>query len=114
MTVRATDDERKAVVAALRRHFVDGRLTVEEYADRVERVWTAPTREGVDGALHDLPLLPSSPVRPVRGRRHGEHQLPGESCRPTSERFRDPTTNRVMRVWVDVVDGSRHYVEEAF
>ena len=111
--VRITDAERQAVVVALRRHFVDGRITMDEYTDRVEQVWEAEHREVADKVLADLPLLPTGPARPPSGQRHGETGLPGESCRPTSERFRDPTTGRVVRVWVDVVDGSRHYVEDA-
>ncbi len=31
---------------------------------------------------------------------------------PTQERFRDPTTGKIMRVWVDPADQSRHYVPE--
>ena len=31
--------------------------------------------------------------------------------RPTAERFRDPRTNRVMRVWEDA-GGARHYVAD--
>jgi hypothetical protein len=31
---------------------------------------------------------------------------------PTDERFRDPTTRAVMRVWIDPEDQSRHYVPE--
>jgi len=31
---------------------------------------------------------------------------------PTDERFRDPTTRAIMRVWVDPADLSRHYVPE--
>ena len=45
-------------------------------------------------------------------RRHGESQLPSEDWERTDEVFRDPTTKRFMRVWVDPRDGSRHYVPE--
>jgi hypothetical protein len=31
---------------------------------------------------------------------------------PTKERFIDPSTQRVMRVWVDPGDHTRHYVAE--
>jgi hypothetical protein len=31
---------------------------------------------------------------------------------PTNERFRDPSTSTVLRVWVDPADQSRHYVPE--
>ena len=45
-------------------------------------------------------------------RRHGESNLPSEDWQRTDEVFRDPTTKRFMRVWVDPRDGSRHYVPE--
>ena len=45
-------------------------------------------------------------------RRHGESELPAGDWERTDEVFRDPTTNRLMRVWVDPRDGSRHYVPE--
>jgi hypothetical protein len=44
--------------------------------------------------------------------RHGEGATPTEDWRWTDEVFRDPTTKRMMRVWVDPKDGSRHYVTE--
>ena len=46
-------------------------------------------------------------------RRHGESQTPADGWRRTDEIFVDPTTDRRMRVWVDPVDGSRHYIAES-
>jgi hypothetical protein len=46
-------------------------------------------------------------------RRHGESTLPSSNWHPTDESFRDPSSGRLMRVWVDPLDGSRHYVPEA-
>ncbi|MEA2502926.1 MAG: hypothetical protein QOH66_513 [Actinomycetota bacterium] len=45
-------------------------------------------------------------------RRHGESPVAAPGWVPTEESFRDPSTGRIMRVWVDPVDGSRHYVPE--
>jgi hypothetical protein len=45
-------------------------------------------------------------------RRHGESQMPADGWQRTDEVFVDPTTDRRMRVWVDPVDGSRHYIAE--
>jgi len=45
-------------------------------------------------------------------RRHGESPGPEEGWTRTEEVFRDPSTDRIMRVWVDPKDGSRHYVPE--
>lgn len=43
-------------------------------------------------------------------RRHGETTLPAGHWNPTDESFRDPSSGRLMRVWVDPADGTRHYV----
>jgi hypothetical protein len=45
-------------------------------------------------------------------RRHGESQTPADGWARTDEVFVDPGTERRMRVWVDPVDGTRHYVAE--
>jgi hypothetical protein len=45
-------------------------------------------------------------------RRHGESPVPASHWQSTSEVFRDPSSGRVMRVWLDPVDGSRHYVPD--
>ncbi len=44
-------------------------------------------------------------------RRHGESDRPRPDWRRTEEVFNDPSTNRVMRVWLDAA-GERHYVAE--
>ena len=44
-------------------------------------------------------------------RRHGESDAPEAGWTPTDEVFKDPGTNRTMRVWVDG-GGDRHYVPE--
>ena len=45
-------------------------------------------------------------------RRHGESDQPAGRWTPTDELFKDPGTNRTMRVWLDRA-GERHYVPEA-
>jgi hypothetical protein len=45
-------------------------------------------------------------------RRHGESDRPQPDWRPTDEVFNDPSTDRVMRVWLDGA-GERRYVPEA-
>ncbi len=44
-------------------------------------------------------------------RRHGESDRPQSDWRSTDEVFKDPSTNRTMRVWIDTA-GERHYVAE--
>jgi hypothetical protein len=62
--LRVGQAERDAVVAALARHFADGRLTVEEYEERVEGALAARTGHDLEPLLADLPAEP--PVRPAR------------------------------------------------
>ncbi|MDQ1680225.1 MAG: hypothetical protein QOI42_1084 [Frankiaceae bacterium] len=45
-------------------------------------------------------------------RRHGEEAAPRAHWQRTDEVFVDPTTNRLMRVWVDRASGERHYVPD--
>jgi hypothetical protein len=44
-------------------------------------------------------------------RRHGESDQPQPGWTPTDECFKDPGTDRTMRVWLDHA-GERHYVPE--
>jgi uncharacterized membrane protein YraQ (UPF0718 family) len=45
-------------------------------------------------------------------RRHAEAAVPQSGWTQTPEAFRDPSSGRLMRVWVDQA-GARHYVPEA-
>jgi len=45
-------------------------------------------------------------------RRHGESDGPEPGWVPTDEVFKDPITDRTMRVWADT-GGGRHYLPEA-
>jgi hypothetical protein len=82
----------------------------------------AETHEQAAAVMADLPPLPpaadSSPLRDsgltrrARWRRgHGHADAAQADWQPTDERFRDPRTNLIMRVWVDSL-GGRHYVPE--
>jgi hypothetical protein len=62
--IRASDAEREHTVELLQRHSVDGRLTLEEFAGRMERAYDAKTREELDELTRDLPETSArSPAR---------------------------------------------------
>jgi uncharacterized protein DUF1707 len=105
------DDDRERLFERLSRHAAAGRLDFAELERRVEAVAAARTREQAAAALADLPPLPGDPLpaRAHRRRGHGHADAAEADWRPTNERFRDPRTNRVMRVWEDPA-GRRHYV----
>jgi hypothetical protein len=50
-------------------------------------------------------------VMSVFVRRHGEDAGPRPGWVPTPELFRDPGTDRLMRVWTDE-RGERHYIPD--
>ena len=88
--------------------------TLAELERRVEVVARAHTREeaaAADGRPAGAARRAAARARPRWGRGHGDADAPGVDWRPTSERFRDPRTNRVMRVWEDAA-GARHYVPD--
>jgi len=53
--IRASDGERDLVVAQLRRHFADGRLTQAELEERVGAALVARTRDQLRPLTADLP-----------------------------------------------------------
>lgn len=55
--MRISDTERQRTIEELRRHCAAGRIDIDEYADRIEKVMGAATLEDLDRALQDLPML---------------------------------------------------------
>ncbi|MBA2630151.1 MAG: DUF1707 and DUF2154 domain-containing protein [Thermoleophilaceae bacterium] len=53
--IRASDEEREAVVARLRTAVGEGRLTLDELADRLDRALAAATRAELEPLTRDLP-----------------------------------------------------------
>jgi hypothetical protein len=105
-----TPDGRDRLASLLGRHYALGRFEADELERRLDLAYGA---EDAHIALDGLPPLPASPEkRRFWGRRHGERDVADPSWVPTKERFVDPSTGRVMRVWVDPGDHSRHYVPD--
>jgi len=97
------------VAALLGRHYAEGRFEATELERRLDLAYA-----GDGTALEGLPpLAAEAPKKRRWGRRHGERDKAEPHWVPTKERFVDPTTQRVMRVWVDPGDRSRHYLEDA-
>jgi hypothetical protein len=61
--LRMSDAEREAAAAELGEHYAQGRLTTEEHAERLDRVWAARTRGELGPVFRDLPGR-FGPVRP--------------------------------------------------
>jgi hypothetical protein len=58
--LRIADADRDRAVAELREHAVAGRLTLEEFAERVDQAYAARTRAELDVVQRDLPAAPAT------------------------------------------------------
>ena len=78
--LRVSDAERDAVIARLRRHVSDGRLTLDEFEGRVEEATRARTGRELRAVLRELPpvdLAPApAPSRPSTGLRFPGWAMP--------------------------------------
>ena len=70
-SLRIGDAERESVAAELREHFAHGRLTLEEFNERLDAVFAAKTQRDLSRLTSDLPHvssggapLPSARLRP--------------------------------------------------
>jgi DNA-binding CsgD family transcriptional regulator len=110
------DADRERVVALLREHYAAGRLDLDDLRRRVGAVLAAANAEQAAVALADLP--PGVSDTPAAGRRRGSRGRHAQVSEPepdwmrTAERFRDPSSGVIMRVWIDPSDESRHYVPD--
>jgi DUF1707 SHOCT-like domain len=64
--IRASDEDRQRVVAALERHTGAGRLTLDEFAQRVEAVCGARTLDELAAVVRDLPADGAAEPGPSR------------------------------------------------
>jgi len=117
----ASEADRERLVALLREHYAVGLFGLDELDRRVGVVLSAQFLDEAAAAVADLPgtagtgTAGTGTAKPRRARRrrgHGHADQPAAGWVPTNERFRDPSTSTVMRVWVDPADQSRHYVPE--
>jgi Domain of unknown function (DUF1707) len=114
------DADRDRLAGLLREHYAQGRFGLDELRRRVEIVLAASYADEAAAAVADLPPLggsgpagaPGSGLPLGQRRRHAQTATPGPGWVPTSERFRDPSTKKIMRVWIDPADQSRHYVPD--
>ncbi len=77
--IRASDSDRDRTAALLREHHAAGRLTAEEFHERLDQAYAAKTLGELDELLSDLPAidlyqLPDASLR--RGPPTGDVPLP--------------------------------------
>jgi hypothetical protein len=102
--IRASDADRDRAAAFLREHHAAGRLTAEEFGDRLDAALEARTLGELDELLADLPVidlyqLPDASLRrvPPSG---GQSLLPADPAGPHPARFTPGTV--AMGAWAVV------------
>jgi hypothetical protein len=60
--LRIGDSEREAAAALLREHYAQGRLSLEEFNQRIDATFAATTRRQLDQVSQDLPHLGRPPA----------------------------------------------------
>lgn len=55
--IRASDEDRERVASLLQEHHAAGRLTGEEFNERLDRAFAARTLGELDELLSDLPVI---------------------------------------------------------
>jgi hypothetical protein len=74
--LRVSDAERNEVADLLARHYGDGRLTQDEFNERVDRAMNAKTQSDLSGLFDDLPVLDGGAAQAPKPRaRHGSRPL---------------------------------------
>jgi hypothetical protein len=121
------DSDRDRLVSTLREHYAEGRLSLEDLRRRAGIVYAAAYRDEARAALDGLPDTVGVEQRPAqrragqrdggrdgwpRRRGHAQARTPEAGWVRTEERFRDPSSGVIMRVWLDPADASRHYVPD--
>lgn len=67
--LRASDAERQHVIEELRQHAADGRLTMDEFEQRVSEALAATTLGDLEPVLRELPALEREPEAKPQARR---------------------------------------------
>jgi hypothetical protein len=79
-SLRVGDAEREAVAAELREHYAQGRLSMEDFNQRLDAAYAATTRGDLDKLISDLPHAKPAgtplPAPPPGSLRHGPHFAP--------------------------------------
>lgn len=92
-TQRVSDAERDATVTALREHVVEGRLTLDEFSERVGRALESVTRADLAACMIDLPEpatlpVPTEPVAVVAAKKKRRWHVAMLSGHSTKGRWR--------------------------
>jgi len=103
--IRASDEDRGRIAAALGEHYAAGRLTLEEFQERLDKAYAATTLGELDDLMTDLPgrdlgRLPGAWLPSPRGNPPlPQRPLPGPVQGPVGH------SSPAVRAWVAISIG---------
>ena len=104
--IRASDADRDRTAAALREHLAAGRLTTEEFDERLDKVYAAKTFGDLDDVMADLPRTDLE--QPADASLHGAGSSPpvpgqrsGGPIEPSGSRF-SPAWRAAWGSWLGI------------
>jgi hypothetical protein len=97
--MRASDADRDRAASLLREHHAAGRLTAEEFSERLDRAFSATTVGEIDGLLRDLPTIDLYRLPDAALTRRPRSRPP---VRRASSRARSGAWRAVWGVWFTV------------
>lgn len=103
--LRIGDADREAVAAALREHYAQGRLTLEEFNQRIEAAFAATMRSQLSALTRDLPpVAPPAARAPVPDPRvQRERARRGHGPRSRSRLGLFPALIAALTTWLLIV-----------
>ena len=104
--LRIGDADREAAAATLREHYAQGRLTLEEFNQRLDATFAATTQSQLRHVTRDLPHAPAAPTAlPVAagaGRQRSERDYQSGGWRPRLGLF--PVIIAALASWLLIFD----------
>jgi hypothetical protein len=103
--LRIGDSDREAVAALLREHYAEGRLTFDEFTQRLDATFAATTQSQLSRITRDLPHagLPAGPRRAAADRPGRERSRQYRSAPPRGVRLL-PVLLAVLVAWLLLFD----------
>jgi len=101
--IRASDADRDRTAAALREHLAAGRLTTEEFDERLDKTYAAKTLGDLDDLMADLPGtgLERPPVGSLHGAAGSPEQRSGMPIEAPQGRF-SPAWRAAWGSWLGI------------
>jgi hypothetical protein len=85
--IRVSDADRDAVAAQLREHYAQGRLTLDELNERLDRAFASRTNLELAAVTSDLPYTPARGVLPADRVRQGSYGPGGRGYQRHDQRW---------------------------